>query len=482
MRDTADPALATPAPFAEDVGGTAGLRGRVWQARDLLRIFASPEPEHQAARQAVGIFALRGASAGIAYISQVLLARWMGEGEYGVFVSVWSWLLVLALAASLGLGLTVQRFVQAARSAGDAALLRGVLFGTRLLALLVSTALMIAGIGLIWLVEDRLAEPYVLPAILVLTCLPMIALADVHDGVARTYDWMTLALAPAYIWRPLVLLAVIAALALGGAHANAAAAASAAIVATWTTSLAQTILLHRRLRAHVAPGPRSLRYREWIRVSLPVLFSDSFAFLLLNADILVLSVMRPAEEVAIYFAATRTISLVLFIAFAVTAASGHRFADAHARGDHAMLRALLLRSVAWTLFPSLLAAAAVLAIGPWALRLFGESFAVGYVPMCVLAVGFLVRASVGAAERFLNMVGQERACALVYVSAFAANLGLNVLLVPRYGLVGAAVATVLALLTESAGLAFLVRRRFGISVAGGWRPAIMVRPLEEETR
>ena len=193
---------------------------------------------------------------------------------------------------------------------------------------------------------------------------------------------------------------------------------------------------------------------------------------------LALSILRPAEEVAIYFAATRTISLILFISFAVAAATGPRFAEAHARHDSDLLRALLTRSVAWTLFPSLLVAAAMLAVGPWLLALFGTSFAVGYMPMCVLAIGFLVRASVGASERLLNLAGEERACALVYVSALSVNLGFNVVLIPMHGLMGAATATVVALVVESAGLAWLTYRRLGVSVLSGWSPLAIVRSVE----
>ena len=444
----------------------------------LAGVLLSPAPEHRSARQAVGVFALRGVSAGIAYASQVLLARWMGGPEYGVFVSVWSWLLIISMVSSLGLTITVQRFLQDARSAGDDDLLRGTLLGTRIIALALSTCLMIVGIGLVWLMRDRIAEPYVVPAILALVCLPMMALVDVDDGIARTYDWMVLAMAPPFVWRPLVLLLCVAGMALAGGAATATAAAAAAIVAVWSTCLVQLVVLQRRLRGQVGPGGRRYRFREWVRVSLPVVFSEGFAFLLLNADVLALSLLRPAEEVAIYFAATRTVSLVLFISFAVTAASGHRFAEAHACRDTPLLRALLTRSVAWTLFPSLAAAAGMLAIGPWALLLFGPAFTVGYGPMCVLAVGFVVRASVGSSERLLNMAGEERACALVYASALGVNLMLNVTLIPLYGLMGAAAATVVALVVESAGLARLIRRRLGVSVATGWNPMAVARSVE----
>ena len=61
--------------------------------------------------------------------------------------------------------------------------------------------------------------------------------------------------------------------------------------------------------------------------------------------------------------------------------------------------------------------------------------------MFVLAIGILARASVGPGERFLNMLGEQKACALVAAFALAVNLALCLLLIPSYGIMGAALAT-----------------------------------------
>ena len=62
-------------------------------------------------RAALAAFAIRVASAGVAYLSQVLLARWMGSFEYGIFVFVWVWVLILGGLSTLGLGIVLIRYV-----------------------------------------------------------------------------------------------------------------------------------------------------------------------------------------------------------------------------------------------------------------------------------------------------------------------------------------------------------------------------------
>jgi O-antigen/teichoic acid export membrane protein len=128
------------------------------------------------------------------------------------------------------------------------------------------------------------------------------------------------------------------------------------------------------------------------------------------------------------------------------------------------------KSIRWTFWPSALATVLILAFGRPILWLFGPNFGEGYPLMFILAAGLMARASIGPAERLLNMLDQQRACALVYAFAFLTNLTTCVLLAPRYGVTGAAIATSTALIVESAALFFVTRHRVGLHIFV-WRKA-----------
>ena len=112
----------------------------------------------------------------------------------------------------------------------------------------------------------------------------------------------------------------------------------------------------------------------------------------------------------------------------------------------------------------------ILAFGKPILWLFGPQFVDGYFLMFILAIGPLARATVGPVERLLNMVGEQRACAVVYGSAFAVNIALCVLLIPLFGVAGAAVAISGAMILEAALLFGVAKQRLGLHVFV-WRPA-----------
>ena len=92
--------------------------------------------------------------------------------------------------------------------------------------------------------------------------------------------------------------------------------------------------------------------------------------------------------------------------------------------------------------------------------------------MFILAIGMMARAAVGPAERLLNMLGERKQCAAVYAIAFAINLTLCVILIPRIGIEGAALATSTALVAESMMFYRVAKQRLGfhLFILGGGKP------------
>ena len=398
-------------------------------AATVLAILKGESETTRTQRDALTAFAVRVASAALLYLSQIVLARWMGGFDYGVYVFVWTWVLVLGGLSHLGLNLVVIRMIPEYREMGQSAHLRGLLRGTRIAAFALGTVVALLGAGGLWILSPYMQSHYVL--------------------------------------RPLLLLVAMAAANLAGLPMQATTAAGAAILATWVTALVQTLLINRRISETMEQGPHTYDFGFWLKTSAPLLLIVAADLMLQNTDVLVISQFLSPMEVGIYFAAAKTMALIMFVHYAVGSAVANRFAALNARGDREGLKAFVRDAVNWTFWPSLLCAAIILALGKPLLWLFGPQFTTGYPVMFVLVIGFLFRSAMGPAEFLLNMLGEQTLCATVLGFTALLNIALNYALVPHFGMLGAASATAVSLMTASLMNYVVVRRRLDIEI-GIW--------------
>jgi O-antigen/teichoic acid export membrane protein len=444
---------AAPAP-----GALAALIARV-------KALLADRSDNRVAQLVAGkVFLVRVASAMLALVSQVLLARWMGRFEFGIYIYVWTWVLMIGALSDMGLSSAARRFIPEYTELKALDRLRGFLSGSRWLALGIATTIALVGALGVFLLSPWLDEFTVIPLYLACATIPIYGVVQVQAGIAQAYDWPNLAFMPFFIWRQLAITVLMGAAWAFSAPTDAVTAMLIAVATSWAVTVGQLFVLDRRLKEKVLPGPRRYEVKTWFATALPIFVVEGFYLLLTYVDILVLEQMRSPAEVAVYYAAARLLALVAFVYFAIASATTHKFTQYHVAGDKERLAKFFAETTRWTFWPSLAACAAILALGLPLLSLFGEGFTAGYAVMFILAVGMLSRAAVGPAERLLNMLGERKQCAGVYATAFAVNLALCLLLIPHIGIEGAAVATSTALAVESIMLYRLAKRRLGFHV------------------
>jgi O-antigen/teichoic acid export membrane protein len=147
--------------------------------------------EHLVVQRLAGTaLVIRVSSAMLAFGSQILLARWMGSFELGVYVYVWTWVLLVGQVIDFGLGTAAQRFIPEYRGRGLPALLRGFIRGSRWLAF--GLALVVAALGgaLVHLLGPWLPRYLELPLYLACLTLPALAVATSRTASrAATTGW-----------------------------------------------------------------------------------------------------------------------------------------------------------------------------------------------------------------------------------------------------------------------------------------------------
>jgi O-antigen/teichoic acid export membrane protein len=441
---------------------SAAARGAAISPRALLRRLNLDSPAHRAAAIALMI---RLGNAALAYVAQVLLARLMGQFEYGVFAYTWAWFVVFGALATLGFGESTVRFVPELRERGEVGHLCGfvrfaplaIVAGSILTAAILIVALPFAG--------SIIGAPYVLPMMLMAISLPFACLQSFFEGIGRCYGWTVPALLPIYILRHGLLLAFMIAAVAFGFQASAATALICLALTVTVSLAAQALAILPKLARTLPPNPRRYRPSEWVRGAMPFALLHGAANFLSFADVVVLSFFVGPNEIATYFAATRIIHVVNLVPYAATVGTAHLFAAANARGDRAELQRLC-RHVALTTFAiAFLAVAALLILGKLLLGMFGDGFEAGFLPLAILAGGIVVGLAAGPAEDVLNMTGHGSLSASTYLAIIGVNVALCAALIGPFGIAGAAAASAGAMTARALWLWRAAQRRIGVDTS-----------------
>lgn len=370
-----------------------------------------------------------------------LLARAIGPEGFGVWSTALAYVGIFGVFADLGLAQIATLRMSEEPEREDEWL--GALMGTVALA---SVGALLITIAAVPLLSDQ-GDVRLVTAILALTLLGQApgTLLAVFDSRVRAGLRMGLLTLNSLFW-----LAAIIILDLSGAGLVAFAVAFVATSAA--SAFAQVTLVRRFARVALRRG-REL-WRPLVRVALPVGLSGVLITIYYRIDSVLLFNLRGAEEAGIYGAAYRFLDPLHFLPVSVMAATVPVMA-ALRESDPARMRRLIQRGGEYLVIAALGALAVTIPLSPTIVDLvLGDGYerTAGVLPVLMLAFVFI---SLGYLSGYLvPMVNKQ--WRLVGYAAFGAvaNVGLNLLLIPSYGALGAAWATVV---TEAAvnGLALV---------------------------
>ncbi len=413
-------------------------------------------------RGARATIAVRIVAALLAYISLIAFARWMGASEYGAYAYAITWVGLLSLPAALGLPMVSLRFVAEYSAAGVWSKVRGLLVRSILLTMLTGVAIAIVVATAILVAGDFVPVAYRIPLLLALLGIPVVALTQLGIQVGRAFGWVVAAFMPSQVLHPVLLLSVGGAFVVAGQTLGASGLVIATMGVAAVCLLGQWVVFAWRLRPRLRNVAPQHEQKMWLRVAAPLLLIDVFMVVLTYADILMVGIFFDPSSVAFYVAASRTAGIVTFFTAAIGALVGPRIAELNSQGRLAEVQELIRGITPWIAIPATLVAVFLIATGPFVLPLFGEGFDVAWVPLIILSIGNLILCINGPALLLLTMTGHQDMTAKVYAVAAVANVLLNAVLIPVFGLTGAAIATAVSVTVMSSYLVILARRTLSV--------------------
>ncbi len=419
-------------------------------------------------RSVAGTGAVRIATMFVSFLVGVQLARGLGVAGYGYYGIALSIVTIAGVPGELGLPPLVTREVAAADARRDYAYLFGVLrWGKRMAARLsvgMAFILLIAAL----LLQEVHPSPLVLALVAGAPVIPFLALAKMNGGALRGLHQIIRGQLPAFLLKPgamsvLLFLMYLAGLKLQPWTAvalNAVTAAGAWIVAA--------IWLRQRLPEHgnleeVREG------RRWISSMVPMALTQGMQVLQRQVSVLLLGILLSATDVGLFRIATATAVMLSAPQTIMLTVASPLISRLDAQQDHRRLQTLLTRC-AQAQFAGVFLLSLPLFLAPqWILTLvYGHAYAAAADVLRIILVGQLITTGFGLNATVLNMTRHERRVTRAMTIGLVLNAGTFALLVPLWGLEGAATGYVVSILVWNIIAWFDARRLVGVdtSIAG----------------
>ena len=416
------------------------------------------------ARGAIGTLGLRIASVGLGFLISLVLVKVLEPAGFGVYAQALAWAAVLGVPARLGFDKLLIRQIAAYQVREEWPLMKGLIRRSNQVTFL--AACMLSGLGAIAaLVFIEPTNTTMLWSFLIaLAGLPIATLGYLRQGTLQGLRWVVTGQAPELVILPAALLIAVCGLVLfAPVDLTPPAAVAVQALAAFLAFLWGALMLRRALPPPARQAPPEYRTWEWVVGSAPFVLVAGSQTVGAQVEVLILGFIAGPTEVATYAIAARYANLILLVSLALNSSIAPALAASSAAGDMEGARRIVTRASLMGFVLSCPLALGIAALSPWLLAIFNPQLTAGSAALAALALSKLVVIATGPAAILLVMMDRDRLTAFVLVTSVLLEVVLSLVLVPGFGVNGAAGAAALAAAFWSVSLCVLAWTRLGIA-------------------
>lgn len=299
------------------------------------------------------------------------------------------------------------------------------------------------------------------PMMYALLVIPFVSLATLVGSVLQSAQRMDLAFLPWWVGFPALKLGYVALFFILVGSVSAESAVMMALLATFTILLYQSAKARQLKLLVVGRGTAIAEPAKWLKVSVPMMFLVALQTAFNQVDIYMLEILGQEKAVG-HFAVASTVTLVLFaIQLAVMGVFEPLMAGVIGAGKDSV-RLLNARCFRRLLVFSVPIFAVIMAFPEALLSVFGDKYSDSIEALRLLAPGYMISTALASSYAWLQYAGYERQAAMVMLLGVLANLILAIVLIPQYGIAGAAAGTTLAFAGIYMAFCVMMRKHLGI--------------------
>ena len=221
------------------------------------------------------------------------------------------------------------------------------------------------------------------------------------------------------------------------------------------------------LKKHVYPKIKKTSLvpvtKELLSFSYPLYLYGILSIIMGYTDVLMLGYFNTSDVVGIYNAALNTCILIAFVLSSFAFIFLPIISELFAKNKTKEIINLYKISTRW-IFSLVLPIFLLFILFPDNILnfLFGAEFVSGSMALVILSIGFLTHVSVGLSMETIIAMGKPKINFYLNSLAAISNFLLNLILIPIYGMIGAAIAMTVALMLKNVLSLFYLNKKTGL--------------------
>lgn len=401
----------------------------------------------------------------LSYLILIALTRTLGPSRYGVFSLTGIIIFQLMNFSSYGFEVLALKHTSFYLSKGEKGLWKGLYNWSSKLLIIIGTAVAASAVLLIWIFVYVLhlipKTDYTLPVLVSCSLIPIYALINFYTNLLRGQGKTLVSFLPDHTIKPLFLLITLVIFRLVLGHLSLHIAIGLNIV-SFIVAFIFIFLLFRRVNN--LKGITAIYDKPKWRSFVGSLFILTCVTSLSNKlDALMLGAIKNSAQVGIYYAAERVASSLFFFMYVMNMIIAPSIAGLNTPEDKEKLQKMITRTIRWVMLFSLPVFMGVIIFSGWLMHLLGPEFLPGKMALIIICCGILIDIGFGPVGNFALMTGNEKYYTRYMAIGIFINIVLNLVLTPRMGFIGTAIATASSNVFWNAAMFFTIKRKTGIS-------------------
>jgi len=212
-----------------------------------------------------------------------------------------------------------------------------------------------------------------------------------------------------------------------------------------------------------SPVEMEISKKEMLKISLPMLITAVSFQIMGKIDTVMLGIFKTTESVGIYAVAFKLASVTSYILFAITRIVAPKISELFWSKQISELESIIKFSAKIIFFTSAPILVILLIFPEFFLGIFGDEFIIGKGALIFLVLGQFVNSFCGTVGHFLTMTGNQKYYMKIVSGALILNVILNYVLIPPFGIVGAAIATMISKIFWNITSLIYIKVMYGVS-------------------